>query len=130
MELKKIDGTMGYFFGRLDFPDELTIAFLGDNDDLVFGMASILEDIGEENLKVVFQMNSNGWVNIVVQDKRDPSNFMDTRLRAASEVTRFLAEFIETGKFVITVGDFNLNMAYDVLRLEMDEVEWKTEYIN
>lgn len=130
MELKKICGSMGFFFGRLNFPSELTIAYLGDNDDLVTALARTLDDIGKENLTVSFRLNPDSMVSIVIEDKRDPTNFLDIRTRTIPEVARFMKEFTEIGKFVITVGDLNLNMAYNRVRFEMDFIDWKTGYIN
>ena len=121
---------IGYFFGRLDCPSELTIAFLGENDDLVIGLASILSEIGPENLQVKINVLSDGLAEITVFDRRDPENFSDSRRRPVEHVARFLYDLQEDKKFVITVGDLNLNMDYEVLRLELDQVEWITEYLN
>lgn len=121
---------IGYFFGRLNTPNELTIAFLGENEDLVFGLASILSEIGPENLKVKCCILPNGLAEITVFDKRDPENFSDTRKRPVEHIARFLNDLQEDKKFVITVGDLNLNMNYQVLRMELDDVEWVTEYLN
>lgn len=121
---------IGYFFGRLNTPSELTIAFLGENEDLVFGLASILAEIGPENLKVKSCILPNGLAEITVFDKRDPENFSDTRKRPVEHIARFLNDLQEDKKFIITVGDLNLNMNYQVLRMELDDVEWVTEYLN
>ncbi len=126
----KLRGSFGYFFGRLDSPDELTIAFLAETEDMVSGLAAILTDIGEENLKVVFKLLPTGIVEIIIEDKRDPDNFTDHRLRPVTHISRFLHDFEEDKKYVITVGDLELNMAYDKLRLEMDQVEWVAEYLH
>ena len=120
---------LGYFFGRLDSPDELTIAFLGQNDDLVFGLASILSDIGPENLHVKCSMSPTGFVEITVFDCRDPENFSDTRKRPIEHVSRFMLDFQNDKKFVVTVGDLNLNLHYDILRLEIDHIDWVPEYL-
>lgn len=122
--------SIGYFFGRLDSPDELTIAFLGENDGLIFGLASLLSEIGSENLQVSFKLLLNGSAEIAVFDKRDPDNFLDTRNRPAEHVSRFLYDLQNDKKFVITVGDLNLKMDYQTLRLELDQVDWLTEYLN
>jgi len=60
----------------------------------------------------------------------DPDNFTDHRLRPVTHISRFLHDFEEDKKFVITVGDLELNMSYDKLRLEMDQVEWVAEYLH
>jgi hypothetical protein len=122
--------SIGYFFGRLNSPSELTIAFLGENEDLVFGLASILSEIGPENLKVRSCILPNGLAEITVFDKRDPENFSDSRKRPLEHIARFLNDLQEDKKFIITVGDFSLNMNYQVLRMELDDVEWVTEYLN
>lgn len=122
--------SIGYFFGRLNSPSELTIAFLGENEDLVFGLASILSEIGPENLKVRSCILPNGLAEITVFDKRDPENFSDSRKRPIEHIARFLNDLQEDKKFIITVGDFSLNMNYQVLRMELDDVEWVTEYLN
>lgn len=121
---------IGYFFGRLNTPSELTIAFLGENEDLVFGLASILAEIGPENLKVKSSILPNGLAEITVFDKRDPENFSDTRKRPVEHIARFLNDLQEDKKFIITVGDLRGNMNYQVLRMELDDVEWVTEYLN
>ncbi len=121
---------IGYFFGRLSRPSELTIAFLGENEDLVIGLASILSEIGPENLQVIFKLLPSGIAEITVFDRRDPENFSDTRKRPVEHVARFLYDLQEDKKFVITVGDLNLNMDYEVLRLELANVEWVTEYVH
>ncbi|WP_418792290.1 hypothetical protein [Phosphitispora sp. TUW77] len=121
---------LGYFFGRLDSPDELTIAFLGHNDDTVYGLARILSDIGPENLHVKCSLLPTGSVEITVFDCRDPDNFSDTRKRPIEHVSRFISDFESDRKFVITVGDLNFNLYYDILRLELDHIDWVTEYQN
>lgn len=121
---------IGYFFGRLVPPNELTIAFLGENEDMVIGLASILSDIGPENLQVTFEMLPNGMAEITVFDKRDPENFLDARKRPVEHVARFLHDLQDDKKFIITVGDLNMNIHYDILRMELDQVEWLTEYVN
>lgn len=121
---------IGYFFGRLDRPSELTIAFLGENEDVVLGLASILSEIGPENLQVTSKLLPNGLAEITVFDKRDPENFSDSRRRPVEHVARFLYDLHEDKKFVITVGDYNLNMDYEILRLELDQVEWLTDYLH
>ncbi len=121
---------IGYFFGRLVPPNELTIAFVGENEDVVIGLASLLSEIGPENLQVRFKLLPNGLAEITVFDKRDPENFCDTRIRPIEHVVRFLHDLQEDKKFVITVGDLNLNMEYEMLRLELDKVDWVTEYLN
>lgn len=120
---------IGYFFGRLVNPNELTIAFLGDNQDLVIGLASLLSDIGQENLQVNFKILSNGQAEITVFDKRDPDNFSDSRKRPLDHISRFLLDLQEDKKFVITVGDLNLNMDYDILRMELENINYVTDYI-
>ncbi len=120
--------SIGYFFGRLIPPNELTIAFLGENEDLI-GLASILSEIGPENLRVSFSLLPNGLANITVCDMRDPENFSDTRKRPIEHVARFFQDFQTDQKFIITVGDLNLNIYYDMLRLELDQVDWITEYL-
>lgn len=121
---------IGYFFGRLDSPSELTIAFLGENDELVFGLASLLSEIGSENLQVSCKLQPNGLVEITVFDKRDPDNFSDSRKRPIEHVARFIQDLQTDKKFVITVGDLNLNMDYQTLRMELDQVDWITDYVN
>ncbi|MDT3699148.1 MAG: hypothetical protein RO469_06930 [Thermincola sp.] len=121
---------IGYFFGRLNSPSELTIAFLGENEDLVFGLASILDEIGPENLKVKCCTLPNGLAEITVFDKRDPDNFSDSRKRPLEHIARFINDLQEDKKFIITVGDLNLNMNYQVLRMELDDVELVTEYLH
>jgi hypothetical protein len=130
MDDRRLRGSFGYFFGRLDTPDELTIAFLAETEDMVTGLAAMLADIGEENLKVIFKLLPTGVVEIIIEDKRDPDNFTDHRLRPVTHISRFLQDFEEDKKFIITVGDLELNMAYDKLRLEMDRVEWVAEYLH
>ena len=121
---------LGYFFGRLDSPDELTIAFLGKNDDIMFGLASILSDIGPENLHVKCKMLPVGLVEITVFDRRDPNNFCDTRKRPMEHVSRFMLDLQEDKKFVITVGDLDFNLHYDILRLELEHVDWVIDYLH
>ncbi|MDA8234953.1 MAG: hypothetical protein M0Z31_09180 [Clostridia bacterium] len=130
MEYKAISGASGYFLGRLDWPDELTIAFLGENEEFVYGLATLLEDIGPDNLRVVFKENPCGTISIIVQDKRDPSNFNDIRERPLDHATRFLAEFQEDRKAIITVGDLDMNLAYDRLRLEIHDIEFIPRFLN
>ncbi|PKM79749.1 MAG: hypothetical protein CVU89_16805 [Firmicutes bacterium HGW-Firmicutes-14] len=122
--------SIGYFFGRLDSPDELTIAFLGNNDDVVIGLASLLSDIGPQNLRVSFKLLPSGLAEITVYDERDPENFSDTRQRPAEHIMRFLHDLQNDKRFIITVGDLNLNLNYDILRLELDKVDYLTEYLN
>ena len=122
--------SIGYFFGRLVPPNELTIAFLGENEDMVSGLASILSDIGSENLQVTFELLSNGLAQITVSDKRDPDNFSDSRKRPFEHVTRFMYDLEFDKKFVITVGDLNLNLNYEILRIELDQVNWVTKHLN
>ncbi len=122
--------SIGYFFGRLVPPNELTIAFLGENEDLVIGLASILSDIGPENLQVSFAMLPEGLAEITVFDKRDPENFSDTRKRPIEHVARFLYDLQKDRKFIITVGDLNLNLHYHILRLELEHVDWVAGYLN
>lgn len=121
---------IGYFFGRVMPPDELTIAFIGENEDLVIGLASILQDIGPGNLQVVFKMLATGFVEMTVLDRRDPENFSDTRSMPMEYAARFLYDLEEDHKFIITVGDRDLNFKYDVLRLELEQVDWIPEYLN
>lgn len=121
---------IGYFFGRLASPDELTIAFLGENDDLLIGLAAILSEIGPNNLKVAFKVLPSGMVEITVRDKHDPENFCDSRLRPAEHVVRFLNDLQTDKKFVITVGDMDLNLNYDLLRMELDRVDWEISYLH
>jgi len=122
--------SIGYFFGRLVPPNELTIAFLGENKDLVIGLASILSDIGPENLQVIFKLLPNGMAEITVFDKRDPDNFCDTRKRPIDHIFRFLHDLQEDKKFIITVGDFDMNLDYETLRMELDQVAYITEYLH
>jgi len=130
MDVKAISGASGYFLGRLDYPDELTIAFLGENEDFVYGLAALLQDIGPDNLRVVFKETPSGNISIIIEDKRDPSNFNDSRERPLDHATRFLAEFNEEKKAIITVGDLNMNLAYDKLRLEIKDIEFIPRYLN
>lgn len=122
--------SLGYFFGRLVSPNELTIAFLGESEDLRFGLAALLSEIGPENLQVIFRMRTDGMVEITTLDKRDPENFSDTRKRPVEHVVRFLNDLEEDKKFVITVGDMNLNLDYRTLRMEIDSVYWETTILH
>jgi len=123
-------GSIGFFFGRLSFPNELTIAFLGKDEDLVIGLASLLSEIGPENLKVNFKLLPNGLAEISVFDKRDPENFLDIRQRPIEHVSRFLSDLQKDKKFVVTVGDLDLNLDYSTLRLELDNADMITEHLN
>ncbi|MDA8213408.1 MAG: hypothetical protein M0021_16265 [Clostridia bacterium] len=123
MAYEQAGGAVGYFFGRLDTPDELTIAFLAEREEVVHGFASLLSEIGPDNLRVCFEIQPSGAVGIIVEDKRDPGNFQDKRLRTVPMITRFLMDFEEDKKLILTVGDLDLNMDYDRLRLEIKEIE-------
>jgi hypothetical protein len=122
--------SIGYFFGRLVPPNELTIAFLGENEDIRIGLASLLSEIGTDNLRVTFQLLPSGQAEITVFDKRDPDNFSDSRNRPVEHVSRFLCDLQEDKKFVITIGDLNMNLDYNTLRLELDQVDWITENLH
>ena len=131
IEERMIKGSIGYFFGRPNSEEKLTIAFLGENDDAVCGLASLLKDIGAKNLRVAFEPLNDGNVQIVIEDKRDPSNFNDCRKPPIDLIARFLDEFDEDQKFIITVGDYKLNMAYDKINFIIDQVEVLTpKYLN
>lgn len=123
MALAQTSGAVGYFFGRLDFPDELTIAFLAEQEEMAYGLASLLTEIGTDNIRVRFEIEASGSVRIIVEDKRDPGNFQDRRLRSVPMITRFLMDFEEDKKLILTVGDLDLNMDYEKLRLEIKEIE-------
>lgn len=129
MEQVKV-GALGYFIGRLDGPDELTIAFLSESETGQDGFASLLRDIGPENLRVVFQETPAGTVIVTTEDKRDPTNFSDRRERPMYHATRFIYEFAQDGRVIVTVGDLNLNLQYTKLRLEITDVEYRTLYLN
>lgn len=123
MALEHAGGAVGYFFGRLDSPDELTIAFLSEREEMAHGLATLLTEIGTDNLRVRFEIEPSGSVKIIVEDKRDPGNFQDKRLRPVPMITRFLMDFEEDKKLILTVGDLDMNMDYDMLRLEIKEIE-------
>ncbi len=125
MGYDQMGGALGYFFGRLDVPDELTIAFLAEHEENIHGFASLLSEIGSHNLRICFEVQSSGAVDITIEDKRDPGNFQDKRIRPIPMLTRFLEDFEEDKKLILTVGDLDLNMAYDKLRLEISEIEVK-----
>ena len=120
---RAIKGPIGYFIGRPNSEDELTIAFLGENDDAVGGLAALLKDIGPENLRVAVEPSFDGTMRVVVEDKRDPTNFNDCRRPPVDLITRFLDELDEDQVFVLTVGDYDLNMAYDKVKFDLDQVE-------
>ncbi|MFZ3171611.1 MAG: hypothetical protein WA118_06480 [Carboxydocellales bacterium] len=123
MALAQTSGAVGYFFGRLDSPDELTIAFLAEQEEFAYGLATLLTEIGTANIRVRFEIEASGSVRIIVEDKRDPGNFQDRRLRSVPMITRFLVDFEEDKKLILTVGDLDLNMDYEKLRLEIKEIE-------
>ncbi|HEX3031633.1 MAG TPA: hypothetical protein VHS59_05245 [Bacillota bacterium] len=91
-------GATGIFFGRLDEPDELTIAFLAEQEDMMSGLASLLAEIGQENLRVALEFQPSGAVGITIEDRRDPDNFCDRRFRSYPLITRFLMDFEEDKK--------------------------------
>lgn len=122
--------SIGYFFGRLVPPNELTIAFLGENEDTRFGVAALLSEIGPENLQLIFNLLPDGMAEITLVDSRDPDNFSDTRKRPIEHVIRFMDDLYEDKKFVITVGDMDMNLDYRTLRLEMNQVYWVTENLH
>lgn len=122
--------SIGYFFGRLVPPNELTIAFLGESEDTRFGVAAILADIGPEHLQVIFNLMPDGMAEITLVDARDPENFSDTRKRPIEHVIRFMDDLSEDKKFVVTVGDMNMNLDYRTLRLELEQVSWITENLH
>jgi len=121
---------IGYFFGRLVPPNELTIAFLGESEDTRFGVAAILSDIGPEHLQVIFNLLPDGMAEITLVDARDPENFSDTRKRPIEHVIRFMDDLSEDKKFVVTVGDMEMNLDYRTLRLELEQVSWITENLH
>lgn len=123
---RQIKGSIGYFMGRPSSNDQLTIAFLGENEDMVCGLAAMLRDIGPENLRVAFEPQDDGSVQIVIEDKRDPSNFNDCRKPPVELIARFLDELDEDQSFVITVGDYELNMSYDKMMFTKDSIENNT----
>lgn len=126
IEERVIKGSIGYFMGRPNSEEKLTIAFLGENEDAIGGLAAILKDIGPENLRVAFEPLGDGNVQIIIEDKRDPSNFNDRRKPPVELIARFLDEFDEDQSFIITVGDYELNMAYDKIKFIIDQVEVNT----
>lgn len=124
-------GATGIFFGRLDEPDELTIAFLAEQEDMMYGIASLLAEIGQENLRVALEFQPSGAVGITIEDRRDPENFQDRRFRSFPMITRFLMDFEEEKKVILTVGDLDLNMDYKRLRLEIGEIDVITsQFVN
>lgn len=129
MEQVKV-GALGYFIGRLDEPDELTVAFLSESETGQDGFAYLLRDIGSENLRLVFQETALGTVIVTIEDKRDPSNFCDRRERPIYHATRFIYEFEHDGRVIVTVGDMNMNLQYTKLRLEVTDVEYRTLFLN
>lgn len=130
MGYEQMSGALGYFFGRLNSPDELTIAFLAEKEEVIHGFASLLSEIGVENIRVCFEFQPSGAVGITIEDKRDPGNFQDKRLRTIPMITQFLMDFAEDKKLILTVGDLQLNMAYDKLRLEIEDIEVKTKFLH
>lgn len=129
MEQAKV-GALGYFMGRLARPDELTIAFLSESEMGQDGFACLLRDIGPENLRVVIEETPIGTVIVTTEDKRDPTNFSDRRERPIYHATRFIYEFGQDGRVIVTVGDLNMNLQYAKLRLEITDVEYRTLYLN